>query len=414
MKKTEALKVIRSLISILLDVPVTCIEGSRRTEIDFKELTPPAFIMEKIRGPVFGDIFGTMKPGMIYHIIDRFKLQYSVIYDNGEDEGYFIIGPYRTKSFENEDNAVILHQNGMTEESYVNSLEWYYGLLPMVDSNKVQPCMTTIAEFLYPDCRIAYKRIVDNPDMPPTMVPPYTARHSDHIMMDYLEEKCRLENLVLKAVEKGNRTEAMHAYRDYKHFEKASGHYQNQHLIRVKSNSFSNNGLYRKAAEKGEVHPFYLDNMFHKFFHEISQAANLEALKEIDYNMMICYCDLVHKMSLRNHSPIIRQAINYIQINIGGDLRLKPVADAVNVSANYFSNIFNREMGMTLSEFVNQIRIDEATRIFELGITSVKEVATQCGFHNVNYFSKIFRKQKGMSPTDFLKMCSKKKDATTV
>ena len=151
MKKTEALKVIRSLISILLDVPVTCIEGSRRTEIDFKELTPPAFIMEKIRGPVFGDIFGTMKPGMIYHIIDRFKLQYSVIYDNGEDEGYFIIGPYRTKSFENEDNAVILHQNGMTEESYVNSLEWYYGLLPMVDSNKVQPCMTTIAEFLYPN-----------------------------------------------------------------------------------------------------------------------------------------------------------------------------------------------------------------------------------------------------------------------
>ncbi len=153
-----------------------------------------------------------------------------------------------------------------------------------------------------------------------------------------------------------------------------------------------------------------MDSMYHRFFHEINQASSLEALKETDYNMMICYCDLVHKMSLRNHSPIIRQAINYIQINTGGNLSLKEVARAVNVSPNYFSNLFNREMGMALPDFINQIRTDEAVRLFELGDVSVKEAAAQCGFDNVNYFSKIFRKQKGMSPTEFIRLCDRKRE----
>jgi len=410
MRRKETLHMIQNLISILLDVSVTYTKVSELERIDFKELMPPAFIMDEIRGSVFGTIFKTMKPAMIYHIIDRFLLQYSVIYDSGEGGEYFTIGPYRTRNFGQEEYDSILKRNGLSQEEYGKVLEWYYGLLPLVDSNKVQPCMTTVAEFLYPEQKIAYKRIVDNPDMPPTMVPPYTASHSDKIMMEYLEEKYRLENMVLKAVEKGNRTEAMHAYKDYRHFEKVSGQYQNRHLIRVKSNALSNNALYRKAAEKGEVHPFYLDNMYHKFFHEISQATSLEALKETDYNMMICYCDLVHKMSLRNHSPIIRQAINYIQINTGGDLSLKEVARAVNVSPNYFSNLFNREMGMALPDFINQIRTDEAVRLFELGTVGVKEAALQCGFNNVNYFSKIFRKQKGMSPTEFIKLCDRKRE----
>lgn len=96
MRRKETLQVIQNLIGILLDVPVTYTKVSERERIDFKELMPPAFIMDAIRGPVFGIIFKTMKPAMVYHIIDRFLLQYSVIYDSSEGGEYFTIGPYRT------------------------------------------------------------------------------------------------------------------------------------------------------------------------------------------------------------------------------------------------------------------------------------------------------------------------------
>ena len=404
MKNENAWYVISNLIEILLNVSLTFVDSDSCSQVDFKGMTPPPFIMDRIRIPVFHDIFKTMISGMVYHVIDRFKIQYSVIFDEKEG-GYFIIGPYRTQGFDTEDSSKILSENGLDTDGYGNLLDWYYSLLPAVDVSKIQPCMTTIAEYRFPGSKILYKRIIDNPEAPPTMVPPYTASHSNEIMMEYLEEKYRLENMVLKAIEKGNRTEAMLAYKDFLHFEKTSGIYRNQHLMRIKSNSHSMNALYRKAAEKGGVHPFYLDQMSQKFFNEINQVSALDSLKEMDYNMMICYCDLVHKMSLRNHSPIIRQGINYIRINISGDLKLANVAEAVNVSPNYFSGLFNQEMGITLSEYVHQVRIEEAVRLFETGMTSIKEVAYQSGFENVNYFSRIFRKEKGMLPSEYRRLC---------
>lgn len=56
---------------------------------------------------------------------------------------------------------------------------------------------------------------------------------------------------------------------------------------------------------------------------------------------------------------------------------------------------------MSLREYVNKLRIDEAKRLLLSTGKTVSEIAGEVGFDNISYFSTVFRKQCGMSPLDW-------------
>ena len=100
----------------------------------------------------------------------------------------------------------------------------------------------------------------------------------------------------------------------------------------------------------------------------------------------------------------IKNIINYIEVNYANpSLSLQAVADMFFYSDKYFSAVFKKEVGVNFTEYLNEMRINHAIKDIKSGITSVYELASNCGFADQFYFSNVFKKITGISPTEYIK-----------
>lgn len=85
------------------------------------------------------------------------------------------------------------------------------------------------------------------------------------------------------------------------------------------------------------------------------------------------------------------------------DLDITTLADSVYLTPTYLSNLFKKETGFTIGQYITLVRIKAAKEL--LGDKSLKlyQVAEQCGYSDQNYFAKIFKRQEGINPSDFRK-----------
>lgn len=86
------------------------------------------------------------------------------------------------------------------------------------------------------------------------------------------------------------------------------------------------------------------------------------------------------------------------------DFNIKKEVERYGYNIVYFRKIFKQETGMTPTECLQKMRIEEAKKIFHRRGNSmqIKEVSAQCGFADPYYFTKVFRKQAKMSPSEYL------------
>ena len=117
--------------------------------------------------------------------------------------------------------------------------------------------------------------------------------------------------------------------------------------------------------------------------------------------MIRSFCLLVKRHSLSKYSYYVGQAITLVQYDLTADLRLKTIAEKLNVNSSYLSSLFHREYGCTLTEFVNIQRIDQGILLLLNTSKPVQAIAAECGIQDVNYFIKLFKKQTGFTPNRY-------------
>lgn len=84
------------------------------------------------------------------------------------------------------------------------------------------------------------------------------------------------------------------------------------------------------------------------------------------------------------------------------ELSISAIADAFGYNSKYLSHLFKTKTNMNYSEYLRSIRFKYAISLFELGISSVKNVALLSGFSDPLYFSNAFKKSIGIAPKEFI------------
>jgi AraC-like DNA-binding protein len=171
----------------------------------------------------------------------------------------------------------------------------------------------------------------------------------------------------------------------------------------MKNLSFSHNTLFRKAAESAGVHPLYLDSISGKFAIQIEQAQSIAELTCIYEEMPQVYCDLVRELAVAALPSLVREAVTSIRFHIDQPLGLNQIADTLGVHPSYLSRTFKKALGMTLTDYINKLRIEEAKYMLDHSNESVAKIALRVGYSDPNYFSKVFTKLEHVTPHDYRK-----------
>lgn len=404
MNLKDVLQFTRNMIGAVAGVPVQLLDPTEQgwdsVDLSLRKMLDPDFDYEAY----FGKYIVYMEEKVFYCLSDNFSLYYIFMkLPRESDAPYLVIGPYLAENPDEEFYTKVIAQNQLAG-STMTALKNFYNVLQIGDHARVISALNILASFLYSrdeECRIEFLEDQEKRQILESFVPGPDMYFSIHV----IKERYDKENELLEAVKKGNQEAAVIAYHNFTGYRIAQ---RNKDPLRDRKNlTFVLNTLLRKACETCYVHPVYLDEISHRYALKIESAISTKQIENLNLEMIRKYCIMVRNQSLRNHSPIIRKAVDYVNLNLSSPLGLKDMAELFNVNSSYLSTLFKKEMGITLTDYVNKQRIDAALKLLNTGDMQVQDIAYFVGISDVNYFSKLFKKQVGNTPSGYRKEIQK-------
>ncbi|MDP9900550.1 AraC family transcriptional regulator [Variovorax ginsengisoli] len=102
----------------------------------------------------------------------------------------------------------------------------------------------------------------------------------------------------------------------------------------------------------------------------------------------------------------INSIVNRITDNLAEPLAMADLAAELGMSESRFSRYFRRSTGNSFTDFVNQVRINNACHLLMQTDQFVTDICYQVGFNNVANFNRRFLEIKGMTPSEFRKQAN--------
>ena len=112
--------------------------------------------------------------------------------------------------------------------------------------------------------------------------------------------------------------------------------------------------------------------------------------------------DLLGRRRSDSTWQIVERAKDYIAGHYtDGELSVESLCSHIHLSPTYFSTVFKREMGLSFTAYVTQVRMEEAARLLRETDEKTYRIAEATGFSDPNYFSYVFKRHFGLSPSKF-------------
>lgn len=91
----------------------------------------------------------------------------------------------------------------------------------------------------------------------------------------------------------------------------------------------------------------------------------------------------------------------YLMNHYREEIDLKRLAPLVNMAEGSLCRYFKMNMGMTVFEYLNQLKVEFACKLLMDPDLSILEVCLDSGFNNLSHFNKQFKKINGLPPSEY-------------
>ncbi|MDR2078343.1 MAG: AraC family transcriptional regulator [Treponema sp.] len=102
-------------------------------------------------------------------------------------------------------------------------------------------------------------------------------------------------------------------------------------------------------------------------------------------------------------NPDFRRLLAYINAHYQKELRLSELAEKFRLNPTYCSELFKKITHKTYSEYLSELRIEQARRFLDSTAMGLEEIAFKVGFSDYYYFNKVFKKITGQPPLRYRK-----------
>lgn len=95
---------------------------------------------------------------------------------------------------------------------------------------------------------------------------------------------------------------------------------------------------------------------------------------------------------------LVSQIKSYIQRHLNGDTSITTIADRFHFGREHIMRVFKKEEGVTILQYINDLKEQRAKELLSQSDMSVKEIAEVLGFNGSIQFNRFFRSKVGQSP----------------
>lgn len=381
-----------------------------KSRIEYRQLsedetTPPADAYRLVGKAVINDA-SEIKPGCIYRIATPFRLRFIVMRLAAEEKDILLIGPFMTDIPSPDEIRDIASELRLSQDE-ADIISSTFPDIPKIQGAGILDIVVdNFAEAVWPGRKINFIDLNSKEtDITSSLqVLSESGAGDTSKLYEYKKElisrRYQSENEMMNVVSTGQVEAAKHST---SHLQVADFDKRSVNPVRnAKNYSIIMNTLLRKAAEKGGVHPIHLDTLSSSYAYRIEEASTTEGIIRMMHEMPASYSSLVREYSYAKYSEAIQNVLVTIDCNIAKNLSLEYLADMASLSENYLSARFKKEVGITISDYITNVRIRYATKLMGEQNRSIQEAANESGFSDVHYFTRVFHKKTGMTPGDYI------------
>ena len=134
----------------------------------------------------------------------------------------------------------------------------------------------------------------------------------------------------------------------------------------------------------------------------IEQRLTEENAEEVAGNIIELFMHTVaaKKTPLLMHHTV-NNVVQYIDREVEVPMSVEGLSTMFDVSTSHLSRIFREHTGITLVEYINIRKVEEAQYYLRFSEIKISDISSKFHFCNQSYFTRIFKKYTGETPRKF-------------
>ena len=138
-------------------------------------------------------------------------------------------------------------------------------------------------------------------------------------------------------------------------------------------------------------------------FYEIKQHENIR-----DTSMRVYKCFHLlfshDDIGIADENNDIEKILSFIHAHISEKLSIEKLAQMMHFSVSYFSHLFKKETGLPPTEYILNVRMNQAKIMLISTDKTIEEIAVETGYASASSFANVFTNRIGCSPKWFRKL----------
>lgn len=115
--------------------------------------------------------------------------------------------------------------------------------------------------------------------------------------------------------------------------------------------------------------------------------------------------DYTGKMLLLKKESVISKPVilcmDYIYSHLNSRLTIEELADYTELSPSYLSRLFKKELGIPISSYISEKKIEKAQHLLKYSDYSLIDIANYLAFSSQSHFIQTFKKSVGLTPKKY-------------
>lgn len=107
--------------------------------------------------------------------------------------------------------------------------------------------------------------------------------------------------------------------------------------------------------------------------------------------------------NVKSTNSLATRAKRYMDLNYYDAIKIKDIADFLNVNVNYLSSAFKEEFNLSPKQYLMKLKIRKAKKLLSTTNSTITVVANSVGFNDSLAFSKVFKQYTQFSPSSYRK-----------
>ena len=163
--------------------------------------------------------------------------------------------------------------------------------------------------------------------------------------------------------------------------------------------------LSSRSAIEGGLSPETAFSMADSFIQQVEEQRTEKETMETARKAEMEFCLAVRSSGTEmSVNPLVTRCRDLISRRLHTKLKVSELAEALHISPDYLSQLFSREEGISLSDYIAREKTRVAGRELIFTNKSFDEIAAALSFSSQSHFGMVFKKWTGMTPLQYRKL----------